>query len=165
VHKVQHKPTKKISWELYKDWSKDKHWCCQWCTGHFLVPRPRHQRTSRSRVFWEALCYNSPNFPVCTWQCPVSQWSNGQTRTTIDCDVRWTVNSAQVRSQNWEVRTHRTVRCATGLSGATIGQSTSMVNHSKPQWSADVAGTREWEVSCPVHHQSVRCTHWQQWLE
>jgi hypothetical protein len=24
VHKVQHKPTKKISWELYKVWSKDK---------------------------------------------------------------------------------------------------------------------------------------------
>jgi hypothetical protein len=26
VHKVQHKPTKKISWELFKVWSKAKHW-------------------------------------------------------------------------------------------------------------------------------------------
>jgi hypothetical protein len=66
-----------------------------------------------------------------------------QQSTTLNgrlwCIVK--VNSTQVRSQNCEVRTQRTVRCATGLSGAARGQGTSTVNRSKPQRSADVAGT------------------------
>jgi hypothetical protein len=77
----------------------------------------------------------------CAPYCLVSQRSNGQLCPTVDCDVRWTVNSAQVRSQNCEIRVHRTVRCATGLSGATRGQDTSTINRSKPQRSADVART------------------------
>jgi hypothetical protein len=73
--------------------------------------------------------------------------------------LRCQMNSEQceVRSQNCKARTHRTVRCATGLSGAARGQRTSMVNHSKPQRSADVARTRQWTVQCPVHHRTVRC--------
>jgi hypothetical protein len=60
---------------------------------------------------------------------------NGRLRCTVK------VNGVQVRSQGCEVRTHRIVRCATGLSGAARRQMTSTVNSSKPQRSADMAGT------------------------
>jgi hypothetical protein len=55
-------------------------------------------------------------------------------------DSHW-VYSEQCRSQNYKVRMHRTVRCATGLSGVARGERTSKVNRSKPQRSADVART------------------------
>jgi hypothetical protein len=29
----------------------------------------------------------------------------------VDCDEQWTMNNGQSRSQNYKVRTHRTVRC------------------------------------------------------
>jgi hypothetical protein len=47
----------------------------------------------------------------CALDCPMSQWSNGQLRPTVDCADDSTVNKAEVRSQNCKVRTHRTVRC------------------------------------------------------
>jgi hypothetical protein len=72
------------------------------------------------------------------------------TLPTIDCADGGTVNSAEVKSQNCKVRTHRTVRCATRLSGATRGQRTSTINRSKPQRSANVARTGQWTVPCPV---------------
>jgi hypothetical protein len=37
-------------------------------------------------ILWELLRYNSPDCPVCTRQCPVSQRSNGQLHPTVDCD-------------------------------------------------------------------------------
>jgi hypothetical protein len=51
------------------------------------------------------------------------------------------MHGAEVKSQSCEVRTHRTVRCVTGLSDAAKGQRTSTVNLSKPQRAADVART------------------------
>jgi hypothetical protein len=108
VHKIQHKATKKISWGLNKVWSKDKHWCCQWRTGHCPVPRPRHQRTSRSRVFWEALCYNSLNCPVCTEHCSVSQRSNGQLRQRLTTMYS---KSEQCASQKSELRSQNAPDC------------------------------------------------------
>jgi hypothetical protein len=77
----------------------------------------------------------------CAPDCPVSQWSNGQKRPTVDYADDGIVNTTEVRSQNCKVRTHRTVRCATRLFGDARGQRTSMVNRSKPQRSADVACT------------------------
>jgi hypothetical protein len=41
----------------------------------------------------------------------VSQQSNDQLCPSVDCDVKWTVNNAQVRSHDCKVRTHWTVRC------------------------------------------------------
>jgi hypothetical protein len=66
-----------------------------------------------------------------------------QRSTTPNGRLQWTVklHNAEVRSQSYKVRTHQTVWCATGLSGAARGQGTLMVNRSKPQQSADVAGT------------------------
>jgi hypothetical protein len=57
-----------------------------------------------------------------------------QRSTAPNGRLRWTVkmHNTEGRSQSYEVRTHRTVRCATGLSGAARGQMTSMVNRSKP---------------------------------
>jgi hypothetical protein len=54
----------------------------------------------------------------------------------VDCDVRSTVHSTEVRSQ--DEKSERT-----GLSGAARGQKTSTVNSSKPQRCADVAGTEQ----------------------
>jgi hypothetical protein len=73
----------------------------------------------------------------------VSPRSNDHLRPTVDCadcDA-----SLQHRSQKTvcNVRLHRTVRCATRLSGAPKGQKFSMVIGSKPQRSADVALTEQ----------------------
>jgi hypothetical protein len=121
-----------------------------WCPGR--APK----RTSRSRVFPESLLYNSPD-------CSANQRRNGQMCPMVDCGEQWTMDNTEVRSQNCKVKTHRTVRCATGLPGAARGQTTSMVNCSKPQRSADMARIGQWTVSCPVHHRTVRCDHRQQW--
>jgi hypothetical protein len=97
-----------------------------------------------------------------------------QRSTAPNGRLRWTikVHNAEVRSQSYEVKTHRTVRGATGLSGAARGQMTLTVNCSKPQRSVDVARTGQWTVPCPVHHWTVRCARRQQtqptarkWLE
>jgi hypothetical protein len=71
----------------------------------------------------------------------MSQWSNGKLRPMVDCADEGTVDRTEVRSQDCKVRMHRTIRCATELSGAARGQRTLTVNNSKPQWSADVART------------------------
>jgi hypothetical protein len=86
------------------------------------------------------------------------RWANGATvncaqRSIAMSDEQWTVRKSEVRAVKSE---------CTGLSGAARGQRTSTVNRSKPQWSTDVAGIRQWKVSCPVHHRTVRCAHRQQ---
>jgi hypothetical protein len=113
VHKVQHKPTKKISWELNKVWSKDKIWCWQWRTGHCPVPRPSTSRTDRSRVFLESLRYNSSDCPVCTGHV---RWANGATvncaqRSTVMSDEQWTMRKSEVKATKSE---------HTGLSGVPL---------------------------------------------
>jgi hypothetical protein len=76
--------------------------------------------------------YNSPD-------CAVRQWSNGQLRQRSNA-----VQSDRQKSELvCKVRTHQTVRCATGLSDVARGQRTSMVNSSKPQRSGDVARTEQ----------------------
>jgi hypothetical protein len=107
VHKVQHKPTKKISWELYQVWSKDKHWCCQWRTGHCPVPRPRHPRTGRSRVSPRVTLLKITGLSGVHRTCPVNQWSNGQ---LCQLSTATQMNSEQCVGQKSE-QTHRAVRC------------------------------------------------------
>jgi hypothetical protein len=79
-------------------------------------PRPYNRYTSHTREFGGALCYNSPDYPVChrTVRC-----ASG---ATVPCApmALCKSNSAEQcrdRSQSAEVRGHRTVRCGTGLSG------------------------------------------------
>jgi hypothetical protein len=82
-----------------------------------------------------ALRYNSPD-------CPVCQLSNGNLASMVDCDVSSIVHSTEVKCQATKLERTGHVRCATELSSAATGQRTSTVNHSKPQWAADVACTR-----------------------
>jgi hypothetical protein len=120
--------------ELYKVWSRNKYWCSQWHTRHCPVPSPRHLANWPLSGFPRAT-------PLKTAGLSGEPTVNGQLRPTVDCADGGTVNSAEVRSQKCKVRAHRTVRCATRLSGAARGQRTSTVNRSKLQRSADVART------------------------
>jgi hypothetical protein len=108
----------------------------------------RHQRTGPSRVFWETLRYNSLDYPVCTRQCPVRQWSNSRLQKwTVrgqkseqrcqdaldmsgvppDCPVQLEDKGHQwstAPNPNGKMTSHAPdteqlhVRCTTGLSGA-----------------------------------------------
>jgi hypothetical protein len=143
VHKVQHKPTKKMSWGTLQSLEQKQ----------VLVQAVAHRTLSGAQAKaphdLAALGFSQSHSSIihrtirCASDYPVSQRSNGQLRSTVDYADDGIVNRAQVRSQNCKVRTHRTVRYATRLSGAARGQRTSMVNRSKPQWSADVACTGE----------------------
>jgi hypothetical protein len=74
--------------------------------------REDRPQTLQLRVSQVQLCYNSPD-------CPVCQQSNDYLRATVDSDSEQcsTVNTAEVRTVGQ--RGHRTVRCSTGLFGAT----------------------------------------------
>jgi hypothetical protein len=143
VHKVQYKSTKKISWGTLQSLEQKQ----------VLVQPVAHQTLSRSQAeaphelalpgFSQSHSAIIHRTVRCAPDCPVSQRSNGQLCPTVNCADDGTVNKAEVRSQNCKVRTHRTVRCATGLSDAARGQRTSTINRSKPQRSAGVARTRQ----------------------
>jgi hypothetical protein len=69
--------------------------------------------------------------------CPVRPQSNNQL-------CQWSTSQQSDRKKTvCDVRSHRTVWCATGLSGAPKGQRSSTVNSSKPQLSAE-----QWRVRC-----------------
>jgi hypothetical protein len=141
VHKVQHKPTNKMSWGTLQSLEQKQ----------VLVQAVAHQTLSGAQAKapreLAALGFSQSHSAIihqtirCAPDCPMSQRSNGQMRPTIDYADDGIVDRAEVRSQNCKVRTHQTVRCATRLSGAARGQRTSMVNRSKPQRSADMACT------------------------
>jgi hypothetical protein len=86
------------------------------------------------------------------------RWDNG---ATVNFNNGQLYNSLTVRGQKTVcyIRSHRTIRCAIGLSGAAKGHTTSTVNRSKPQRLVDVALIGQWTVECLVHHRTVRCAH------
>jgi hypothetical protein len=137
VHKVQHKPTKKRSLgPLHSLERKTSRGAASGAPDIVRCPGRVTHELATLEFFLESLRYNSPDMSG----EPTEQRSpapNGR----LWCTVK--AYSAEVRSQSCEVITHRTVQCATGLSGAVRGQGTSTVNRSKPQQSADVAGTRQ----------------------
>jgi hypothetical protein len=102
VHKVQHKPTKKMSWEPYKIWSINMYRCCQWHTGHYLVLRPRHLTN------WPLLGFSESHSAIihrtvqCAPDCPMSQRRNGQLHPTVDCANNVTVQKSEVRTAKSE---------------------------------------------------------------
>ena len=73
--------------------------------------------------------------------CPVSRRSNGRLLCSLKHYKSETV---------YDVRSHQTVQCATRLSGAPQGQTTSTFSSFKPQRSANVARTGHSTVECPV---------------
>jgi hypothetical protein len=95
--------------ELYKVWSKDKHWCCQRRTGHCPVPRPTHTTN------WPLLGFSQSHSVIIhrNVRCAPNMSGKPTEQRSIAPNGRllWTVHNAEVRSQSCEVRTHRTVRC------------------------------------------------------
>jgi hypothetical protein len=144
VHKVQHKPRKKLSWGINKVWSKDFKWCCQRrtgqcpvCTGHCPVPQAEHHSNMPLSGFFmgrSAIIHRTVRYAPDMSGEPTEQQS---VRATVDCKSEQCTDRSQSRKSK---RTGH-VRCATGLSGATTRQRTSMVNRSKPQRAADVTRT------------------------
>jgi hypothetical protein len=115
VHKVQHKPKKKLGWGINKVWSKDLEWCCQWRTGHCPVPQAEHH--SNRPLFG----FSKGRSAIIHRTCLVSQRSNGNLRQ------RSTAKGVQCAVRSQSRKSERT-----GLSGAATGQRTPTINHSKP---------------------------------
>jgi hypothetical protein len=126
VHKVQHKPRKKFSWEHKPIWSKGLESVL--LVAHRIVsdvhrtlsgaPGPRPSEQATLGFLLGALHYNSPDCPVCT---KYVQWASGATTTArqqstakVNIDEQCTT---EVRAAKWEVT--RYVQCGIGLSGAT----------------------------------------------
>jgi hypothetical protein len=166
VHKYQHKHTKKKTWGKSTKFGAYKIWCSQWRTGHCPVcirhyPVPR-LKTSANWILSGKLSARPLKFIGLSGappNCPVSQQSNGQLRPMVDCAIVCTVCSTRSQKTVCDDRSHQTIRCTTGLSGAARRQKTSTINNSKPQQSTDMALTGQWTVECPVHHRTLRCAH------
>jgi hypothetical protein len=125
-------------------------------TGTYMAPN-EHATLGNSLG---ALCYNSPNCPVCTGHV---RWASGATVTTRQRSTA-KVNSseqcvAEVRAQKLEVTGH--VQCGTGLFGAAIGQGFQRSSAPKPQWACWRGVHRTLNSACPVRHRTVRCAHCQ----
>jgi hypothetical protein len=118
VHKVQHKPTKKLSWGTLQ--SLEQKTCISAANGTPDTVRCPSQGTHELVTlgfFCESLRYNSPDCAVCTGHV---WWANG---ATVNCVQRSTMvysKSEQCASQKLELRSqnapdcpvcHRTVRC------------------------------------------------------
>jgi hypothetical protein len=93
--------------------------------------------------------------------CLVNPRCNGRLHQRSTTGLHPQSEASEVRSQKivCDDRSHQIFRCATGLSGAAKEQTTSTLNHSKPQRSADVAHTGLWTVMCSMHHRTVWCAH------
>jgi hypothetical protein len=94
MHKVQHKPRKTLSWRLNKVWSKDLRVCCE-VAHRTLSGAPGRAPSEHATVGFcqGSLRYNSPD-------CPVSQWSNGNLRSTVDCKSVQCKSDVRMRSRN-----------------------------------------------------------------
>jgi hypothetical protein len=115
VHNDQHKPRKKFSWGLKQIWSKGLESVLP--VAHRTVSgapgrAPREQATLGFSQ--GALCYNSPDCPVCIGHV---RWANGATVTLHQRSTAKENNASQKSKQ--KVRTHRTcpvchrtVRCS-----------------------------------------------------
>jgi hypothetical protein len=129
VHKVQHKPTKKVSWGTLQSLEQKKIGATSGAPDTVRCTGQSTSRTGHSWVFFSKLIrYNSPD-------CPVSHrtvWcANGATVSFANGLLQYNLT---VRSQSQSAKSEHT-----GLSGAARGQRTSRINSSKPQRLADVA--------------------------
>jgi hypothetical protein len=101
VHKVQHKPRKKLSWDSTKFGAKTSNGATSGApdTVRCLGRAPPELATlGFIRV---PLRYNAPDMSG----EPTEQRSNA---STVDCVNSKNVHNAEVRSQSYDIRTHRT---------------------------------------------------------
>jgi hypothetical protein len=153
VHKVQHKPRKKLSWRLNQVWSKDKQWCWQWRTGQCLVPKPSTSQLATLGFLSMPLRYNSPKCPVCTGQCSVSQRSNGQMRQqwTAMLDQQCTVQKSEVR-----LRSQNAPDCPVQLEDKGLQRSTAPNPNGQMTWHAP--NTEQCHIRCTTGLSGVPST-------
>jgi hypothetical protein len=123
---------------------------CPVCTGHCLVPWLKHSTN------WPLLGILGVR-PLKFTELSSERTSKGQLRPTVDCATVHTVRSVRSQKTVYDDRSHRTVRCATGLFGAARGQTTSTVNRSKTQrrltWPSP--NSEQWSVRCKTRLCSV----------
>jgi hypothetical protein len=139
-----------------------------WRTGLSGAPpdsvrctREDRLQTLHLRVFQAHLRYNSPDCPVYhrTVRC-----TSG---ATANCAQRSTLQSEQCKSDVRAdgQRSHRTVRCRTGLSGVAPDCPVShkdKASNGRPAPSPNGRMTWRHTGHCPVAHRTVRCAHRQQ---
>ena len=152
VHKVQHKPRKKLSWGLNNIWSKTWECADKWTV--FGAPGQAQNELTNLWLSRDALGYNSLDSPV-------SQRNNGNLASTVDNKREQCKSEVRAESQN-----------TPDMSSATTGQRVPMVDRSKPQRACWRGTHRIVNSTCLVHHRTVRCAHRQQkqpmarkWLE
>jgi hypothetical protein len=132
VHKVQHKPRKKFSWEHNRIWSKTWECAAKWRTGHCPVhqaldqtnqPLPRIRRARSGIIHRTVRCAPDMSGEPTEQRLSARQRSTTKVNSDEQC-------ATEVRAAKSEVIGH--VRCATGLSSAAKGQRVPTVNSSKP---------------------------------
>jgi hypothetical protein len=107
LHKVQHKPTKKVSWGNSTKFGAKTKGAASGTPDTVRCLGRGTSRTGCSRVFSARVCYNSQDCSLCH---RTIRWANGTTVnfSTVDCADEWTVDRAEVRTTKSE---------CTGLSG------------------------------------------------
>jgi hypothetical protein len=127
VPKVHNKPIKRPRKGSNKESKRQLKCALVWRTGLSGVPPdsvrcttgqcPVHQgtqlRTAHLQEFWEPLCYNLPDRPVC-------QRSNGYYNTNGRLQrqlMRYSARRSQSRARSHTGQSIGPVRCTTGLSG------------------------------------------------
>jgi hypothetical protein len=112
------------------------------CSVHQKIP----VWTCHLRVFWEPLCYNSPD-------CPVCQQSNGYYSANCRLQrqlMRYSARRSQSRARRRTGHSTGPIRCTTRLSG---GPDVRSSNGQNP-----TAGWRGWRIGqCSVAYRTVRC--------
>jgi hypothetical protein len=82
-------------------------------TGQCPVHQGLQLRTAHLREFWEPLCYNSPDCPVCQRSNGYSS-ANGHLQQHL---MRYSARRSQARARRHTGQSTGPVRCTTGLSG------------------------------------------------
>jgi hypothetical protein len=124
-------------------------------TGQCPVHQGTRLRTCHLQEFWEPLCYNSPD-------CPVCQRSNGYTAPTVVCNEQLMRYSAR-RSQKQSQKAHRTVNSDCPVHHWTVlWPSCQKLQRSEPN--GRVTWLAHWTVSggapdCPVRHATAASTN------
>jgi hypothetical protein len=133
VHKVQHKPTKKLSWELYKSLEQRQVEVLPVAHRTLSGAQAEHPHELTALGFFQS------SSAIIHWTVRCAPYMSGEPKeqrsNAPNSRQRCTVKSEQCASQKSELRSQNTQDCpvCTGLSDAARGQMTSMVNRSKPK--------------------------------
>jgi hypothetical protein len=111
-----------------------------WCPGW----RARRTGRSREKLNTPWLKFIGLSSVHRTFWWAHDQWSASP---TVDCHQ---IRNVISQKRSAMARSHRTVRYAIRLSSVTQGLTDLTVNCYRPQRSADVAGTKQWTMWCPL---------------